>query len=305
MGGNVFKHQTSNIPKENIQYTLEQYSNELQKIFPNKQHLFQSFTTLGSVGKKDFSGDIDLAFNSKTFLPDFWDKSLIPWGLNPIKVKDTFVKFQKRAKTSTSRQIMVRAFLQELAIYINEHSELIYCDIKKVNSGNIFTLFPQFSKDGMLETSVQIDWMVGDLDWLMFSYYSDVYEGNVKGLHRTQLMLSMFTNKDYMFNHISGIKDKETGDTLAYNPSEAIELLNKAYGCNLDNAILSNYFLLIEYIKNNLPDDYINIIDIYFKVLDSTRCDIPLDLQPLWKQRKNDLNLSGKFLPDDSNLKGL
>jgi hypothetical protein len=51
------------------------------------------------------------------------------------------------------------------------------------------------------------------------------------------------------------------------------------------------------------PADYDKLLDIYFKILDSTRADIPDDLQEEWLLRKDRLGLTGKFLPDTSALK--
>ena len=200
---------------------------------------------------------------------------------------------------------MLKAFLLELVKVINSKSPNIFCDEKKVTPGNIFSLYPQF--DGTtkkkLDIGVQIDWMIGDLEWLEFSYYSEEYKGNVKGLHRTQLMLSMFTNKGLIFNHAGGVKDKETNTTLATKPSEAIEKLNELYKFNLTKSILENYFSLRTFLEKNLDkSEYDSIIGIYLRILDSTRCDIPEDLQNTWKARKTELQLTGKYLPDDSNL---
>jgi hypothetical protein len=49
--------------------------------------------------------------------------------------------------------------------------------------------------------------------------------------------------------------------------------------------------------------DFDSIINIYLKILDSTRADIPYDLQDEWRARKDNLGLTGKFLPDDSKLR--
>jgi hypothetical protein len=38
------------------------------------------------------------------------------------------------------------------------------------------------------------------------------------------------------------------------------------------------------------------------KILDSTRADIPLNLQKYWIENQDRLGLKGKFLPDNSNL---
>ena len=58
-GGNVFDS-TSNIRKEYIQPTLTKFTAELKRIYPKIDF---KFNTLGSVGKKDESGDIDLGMS--------------------------------------------------------------------------------------------------------------------------------------------------------------------------------------------------------------------------------------------------
>jgi hypothetical protein len=56
-------------------------------------------------------------------------------------------------------------------------------------------------------------------------------------------------------------------------------------------------------LKNNLSEQDLNrVYDIYLKILDSTRADIPEDLQDYWIKNQERLQLKGKFLPDDSNL---
>jgi hypothetical protein len=79
---------------------------------------------------------------------------------------------------------------------------------------------PQYDEEWRMqlaEKAVQIDINVGNLDWLNFSYYSNTYKDNVKGLHRTQLMLAMFKALDMMFKHNTGVTLRATGETLATN----------------------------------------------------------------------------------------
>ena len=306
MGGNVFKGKTDRIKRDDITTTLDNYFNELGRLFPKKKDIFKYFKPVGSVGKKDTSGDIDLAIDVSTILDkNFSDESIKEWGVEPQIIKDNFIKLKTRSRTATDSQLMLKAFLLELVKVINSKSPNIFCDEKKVTPGNIFSLYPQF--DGTtkkkLDIGVQIDWMIGDLDWLEFSYYSEEYKGNVKGLHRTQLMLSMFTNKGLIFNHAGGVKDKETNTIIATKPSEAIDKLNELYKFKLTKSILENYFTLRTFLEKNLDkSEYDSIIGIYLRILDSTRCDIPEDLQNTWKARKTELQLTGKYLPDDSNL---
>jgi hypothetical protein len=175
--------------------------------------------------------------------------------------------------------------------------------MKAAGNGSLFFEFPQFDPSGNeLDKHVQIDINVGDLDWLKFSYYSKGYTGNIKGLHRTQLLVALFKNKDLTFNHNLGVKDKE-GNVLAKNPQQVLDLLNKVYGTNISENIIYDYSELMDYLQANLPESELNsIYDIYLKILDSTRADIPQHLQDYWIKNQERLGLKGKFLPDDSNL---
>ena len=149
---------------------------------------------------------------------------------------------------------------------------------------------------------MQIDINVGDLDWLKFSYYSKGYTGNIKGLHRTQLLVALFKNKDLIFNHNLGVKDKE-GNILAKNPQQVLDLLNKVYGTDISGDIIYDYSELMDYLSQNISQSELNsVYDIYLKILDSTRADIPQHLQDYWVKNQERLALKGKFLPDDSNL---
>ena len=49
-------------------------------------------------------------------------------------------------------------------------------------------------------------------------------------------------------------------------------------------------------------EDLNGVYDTYLKILDSTRADIPEDLQSYWIDNQERLGLKGKFLPDNSNL---
>ena len=312
MGGNVFKDKTDSIKIQNIEPTLNQYFAELKALFPKKAFIFNSkcFISLGSVGKKPTSGDIDLGIDIAHLL-DF--KNLIPsineWGLNVESIQTEMNLLQKRARTSTPEQCMIKAFLKILTEYINSHAPNLYCDENKVTAGNIFGLFPQYNPDGtQVGIGVQIDWMVGDIEWIKFSYYSSSYPvgSNVKGLHRTQLMLAAFQVANLSFNHTSGVKDKDTGLIIATTPEEALVELNSRLKTHITISDAAEYYKLQSILEDELrADRYSLMLDTYFKILESTRCDIPDNLQFQWKKRKDRLGLMGKFLPDNSALKGL
>jgi len=297
MGGNIF-NSTKPIKKEHIKPTLLQFLKQFREIFPKAEPFFREMKTLGSVGKKDLSGDIDLALAGTSF------DNIEDWGLNREYVNKLFEGFKKRARTSTEDQLMKRAVIVAIAQKIQESNTDILVDIKGSAAGALFLAFPQFDENNkQVGGNVQIDINVGDVDWLEFAYYSSSYTGNVKGLHRTQLMLAMFSNRGYTFSHNYGVKDKDTQEIVAKNPQEAINLLNKEYNLKLDRASISDYHQLIEALEKGLtPDELNSILDRFIKILDSTRADIPEDLQSYWIKNQERLGLKGKFLPDDSNL---
>jgi len=309
-GGNVFAGKTTSIALENIKPTLEAYFNELKRIFPNKKEIFDEkhFIPLGSVGKKPVSGDIDLGVDSKTLLDqEMSDESIMKWGINIDELNKEVESLSKRARTASPAEIRIKAFLKLLSLYINKKAMNLYCDEKKITPGNIFGLYPQFSKDGKkLDKGVQIDWMIGNLEWLTFSYYSASYppESNVKGLHRTQLMLAAFQVANMSFNHVSGVKDKETGKVIAQDPVSALRVLSKKLGFPITKDDAENYYKLHALLKSRLSKDkYEQLLHIYFRILDSTRTDIPDDMQKDWIRLQPELGLRGKFLPDTSALK--
>jgi len=311
-GGNVFAGKTTAIKREHIAPTLNAYFGELKRLFPKKAGIFDEkhFIPLGSVGKKAVSGDIDLGVSAHELLDkEMSDEAIALWGIDPKAVAAESAALQKRARTATPSMLRMKAFLKELTVYINSNAPSLYCDEKKVTDGNIFGLFPQMDEQNQhVGSGVQIDWMIGDLNWLKFSYHSAAYpEGsNVKGLHRTQLMLAAFQVANLSFNHVNGVKDKETGEIIARDPDQALAVLGKALGFKITQADAEDYYKLHALFKSKMrPEDYNTLLNVYLKILDSTRADIPDDMQDEWRKRKDTLGLTGKFLPDNSALKAL
>jgi hypothetical protein len=311
-GGNVFAGKTTAIKMEDITPTLNAYFSELKSIFPKKAKIFdeQHFHPLGSVRKKDISGDIDLGISVSDILDkEMSDESIALWGIDPKAVAAETAALQKRSRTATPEMSRLKAFFKELTLYINANAPTLYADEKKVSDGNIFTLFSQIDPQGNhVGSGVQIDWMIGDLNWLKFSYHSAAYPkgSNVKGLHRTQLMLSAFQVAGLSFNHVNGVKDKQTGEVIARDPDQALAVLSKALGFKITQADAEDYYKLHALFKSKMrPEDYSTLLNVYFKILDSTRTDIPDDMQDEWRKRKDSLGLTGKFLPDNSALRTL
>lgn len=302
-GGNVFGT-TAPINKEDIEPTLEKFSDELGRIFPAKASTFKSFQTLGSVGKKPVSGDIDLGYDVKHIFPDGKTPDFKGWGVDKAEFEERVAAIQKRAKTATLAQSQLRAMIELIGNQINNNSDIVRVDLKQSAAGSIFCETGQFNDLGEeLGKTVQTDINIGNLDWLKFSYYSATYQGNVKGLHRTQLLVALFKNKGYIFRHGQGVINSETREVEATTPKEALELLNSLYSTSISQDTLEDYNKVMEYMRSNLSkQDFNSVADIYLKILDSTRADIPTDLQDYWIENQDRLGLKGKFLPDDSAL---
>ena len=317
-GGNVFKgERVGAIPLEFIEPTLERYYEELGRLFPQQTAFFQTIEPLGSVGKKAKSGDIDLAIDVSELAPSrkIDDQMLQSWELDPQTWADTRARFAKRARNATDEELDLRAFLYELAKYIGENSQLIKTDLKKVTSGGMFSLFPQISDTGeQQEIGIQVDWMLGNKDWLKFAYFSDVPSVDqemLKGLHRTQLIVALLGVKDYSFQHAKGVYRKGTKEKVVRSPQEALELIEKLYGTPISVEELRNFNSLYGWIEANLPDeDKVEVYRYYLKILDRTRGNkdpatgeqcghIPTELEDFWRQNQDIIPLSGKFLCKD------
>ena len=208
MGGNVFGT-TAPIKREDIKPTLLEFFREFKKIFPKAHAHFTGIKTIGSVGKKEISGDIDLVLAGSSF------DNIDDWGLDKKRVQDLFTAFKSRARTASEEQSMRRAVVVAVAEIIQNSNTDIVPDIKQAGSGQLFLMAPQFDETGKRNgSSVQIDINIGDVDWLEFSHYSAVYKGNVKGLHRTQLLVAMFSHGGYTFSHAVGVKTKDIDFTF-------------------------------------------------------------------------------------------
>jgi len=298
MGGNVF-NAAGSIKKEDIEPTLQEFYNELGRVFPKAKKYFSGIKPLGSTGKKPVSGDIDLALAGESVI------KIDDWGLDREQVLSDFRAFKKRSRTATNKLLIKRAIITNIAKKIDSKSNKILTDVKGSASGTLFMAFPQIDSNGKeLGKHVQIDVNVGDMDWLTFSYYSKSYKDNVKGLHRTQLLVSLFVEKGYTFSHNYGVKNKATQKIEAKNPEQAVELLNKLYRTKLTKSSISDYFKVIAAIQQSLPKQELqSVLDRYLRILDNTKADVPANLQSYWIKNKDRIGLTGKYLPDTSQLK--
>jgi hypothetical protein len=275
MGGNIFKDFAEPIERKNIRPTINRYIQHLGYIFPRKAHVFQKFVLVGSAGKKEISGDLDIAFDLSAFFDGepFNENELRDYKIFPEEFTRLYNKIKSRARTSTDEMCKLKAFLKLISWPIS-HEGMIHVADGKTTTGNIFTMFPQYNLQGQLDSYVQIDWMVGDPRWTKFSYHSGE-SGDLKGLHRTQLMVAMLSNKGYTFSHLHGIKIKKSQEFVATKPSEAVELFNELFG-PMKQEDFHSFIRLHGFLREYTTDTtYNEIINSYLNILKSCRAEIP------------------------------
>jgi hypothetical protein len=278
MGGNIFE-QTTSIKLENIQPTINAYIKSLSKIFPNKAHSLTFFEPVGSTGKKAVSGDLDLAIDFTHIIRAFTESNIALWGVDYDTWYERYKSIHKRSRTATYDMCKMRALLQLIGEQMTE--EGIPVELKKVNAGNLFSCFPQFGPDNKPTGEyVQIDWMVGDIDWLRWAYYSHGEQG-LKGLHRTQLILSCFTEMGMSFSHLHGIKNKGEVEWLIEGPQIALEALAESFG-PITMEQTNTFADFHSWIKQSAnQEQYDSIIKRYLRILQIARADIPEQLKEL------------------------
>ena len=274
MGGNIFKHKATSIPKERIEPTIKAYIDALKKAFPMKAHSFNYFEPVGSAGKKPESGDLDLAIDSTHIVRSFTGSEIGKWGIDWDDWNNLYTKIHKRSRTATHYMCKMRALLTLISAKLAENGFELGGD---VTAGNIFSCFPQHDESGPTEDFVQIDWMVGDIDWLRWAYYSHG-EPNLKGLHRTQFIVALFSEIGYTFNHFSGIKKQKTSEWIITSPEDALQLLSEHYGdITLEDTL--TFARLHSWLLKSQRDSYVPVIMRYRKILTQQKAKTPNVLQ--------------------------
>ena len=154
---------------------------------------------------------------------------------------------------------------------------MIHVSNNKTTYWNLFSMVPQYDIYGQTKHYVQIDWMVGNIEWLRFAYHSAEKEG-LKGMHRTQLLVAMFSSKGYTFLHNKGVKEKGASSYIVTTPIQALELISKLYG-QVSNDDVDTYSKLHTYLKQNAnKEDYQKVIESYKRILTISKAPIPANI---------------------------
>jgi hypothetical protein len=182
-GGNVFKDAeknplTSRINKQDVVSTLKW----LEKVtgLAHADHM------LGSTGRAETSGDLDVAVDPKNIDKDTLVAKLVAWAA-------------KNHPGDKPRQWVA----------------------KTGNSVHFRTPINGNEQNG----HVQTDLMFGEPDWMHFVYAGGADGSQFKGVHRAQLVASIAKAKGLKMSQRDGLVSRETNEVVTKDPNQIAELL--------------------------------------------------------------------------------
>lgn len=214
-GGNVFNDEndesaTKRINQADVIPTVEW----LEKITGLK---LQN-SLLGSTGKKETSGDLDIAIDPN-ILVDF--KS---FKSDPKIKRDHKTQFLDKAKDELISRIVAsgKYTAQQKKTKDTPNPSKIY-DISKSGVSVHFKTPILGNKDNGF---VQTDFMFGDPNWMKFAQSAPSSNSKFKGVHRAMLTMSVATGQGYKFSTTEGLQNRSTGEFITDPDKIAKTILN-------------------------------------------------------------------------------
>ena len=108
---------------------------------------YKLFEKLGSAGKKDVSGDIDLSYDVKNIFPD-GKPDFKGWGVYENKYNELLAQFTKKARTASPEKLQLRSMIVLIGDKINDALPDVEVDLKASGNGSIFCAIPQYGPNG-------------------------------------------------------------------------------------------------------------------------------------------------------------
>lgn len=240
-GGNVFKNKEGSLTQRIKGSDIPKTINQIEDITGIDFTLDKSddnfpIKWLGTTGRKEDSGDLDLFVDSNEISKEELITRLKDWCIQNGIDENNVVNTKKK----TDGYIM--------------------------SSGdNVHFRFPikGEEKNGF----VQVDFMFGDdLTWQAFSLAGGKKGSNFKGVHRNILLASMARGRGYKYSYKFGLVDPTSDTTLVYdNPNT-----NKVIGHGKEPDFIAKLLLdksangsdlryvetILDFIKNNIPEDF-------------------------------------------------
>jgi hypothetical protein len=183
-GGNIFKDAvgkpaTIRIAKSDVLPTVQW----LEGI----TNLELTDNMLGTTGKKDTSGDLDLAVDVSSTTKADLEATLLAWVQDKI-----------------GGEVNGKEWIRKSGINVHFKTPI------KGDDSNGF---------------VQTDFMFGDPDWMKFSLQGSGPNSPYKGMHRHILLSSIAKTKGMKWSANEGLKDRETNELVSQDPNQIAKTL--------------------------------------------------------------------------------
>lgn len=277
------------IKKEDIDLTFKNFCKNFKKLTSID---ISNSKFLGSVGKKETSGDIDCALSKDV------SKKIVEWLKEKFYLFDKHQQFLNRMKDDNDKEIKsILNFSKSVSSPFNKIKNL-YCVGFKIDDSSplmINFVFSQFDNTTKKENGkmVQIDLNFGNVDWLSFVYNAELEnnqnsEREIKGMHRTQLIKSIINNLhgEHTFAFQKGFK---INNSLIEDKDKLIELISNGLGVKVTESDLKNYTSIIKVLKQCKDRKLVkNIFEYFLNIINSEK---PINLKKLYIPTKKDFGL--------------
>lgn len=280
-GGLGKKYGAESIYKNNIESTVI-YFLEKFKQYTGININIDSVKILGSAGKKDYSGDIDIS------IPKEISRQLVQYLINELynnKKKDFFLNnIEKKypgIEENKKNAIAALNFGKSVGSPFNfdkeQHGIKLLTTINDFDfedgmPGLIPFVVDQIDSNGkFLNKRVQLDLNFGDNDWMSFAYFYEPEESPdnrpIKGLHRNAILASLihFLGGEWGFQ--KGFKKSKKDSSFNEQKTDLIAFINDKIKLNIEEKDLNSYSSILKIVKQLDKNKRKKIFDIMIKRL--------------------------------------
>ena len=279
-GGLGKKFNAEPIYKDNIESTTKYFLKQFNK-YTKINIDFNSIKILGSAGKKDYSGDIDIS------IPKEISRQLVQYLITELysnKKKDFFLNNveKKNPGIDENRKNAIAALNFGRSVGSPFNFDKKNRGIKLLTTVNEFDfedgmpgLVPfvvdQIDKNGkFLNKKAQLDLNFGNNEWMSFAYFYEPEESPdnrpIKGLHRNAILASLIQSYGGEWGFQKGFK-KIKNSAFSEEKTDLIAFLKDKIKLNIEEKDLNSYSSILNIIKQLNKNKRKQIFDIMIKRL--------------------------------------
>lgn len=280
-GGLGKKFNAEPIYKDNIESTIKYFLRQFNK-YTKINIDFNTIKILGSAGKKDYSGDIDIS------IPKEISRQLVQYLINELynnKKKDFFLNNveKKHAGIDENKKNAIAAlnFGRSIGSPFNFNKEnrgikllttVNEFDFEDGMPGLVPFVVDQIGSNGeFLNKKVQLDLNFGNNEWMSFAYFYEPEESPdnrpIKGLHRNAILASLihFLGGEWGFQ--KGFKKTKKDKQFSEKKTDLIAFINNKIKLNIEEKDLNSYSSILKIVKKLNKNEREEVFNIMIKRL--------------------------------------